>query len=188
MNGDESVSPSNVLDLAVLGVAGALARTTAQLVAGVKQIAGARFQPTTDVIAGRIAALSDRGLLTPTPTGPMGDPLWQPSAAGRAHMHRLLLMHGGSPVDALAAVCARLKICFLEMLDPEARGRVVDDLVVAHRRALNEARVALAGCAGRCALVQRCLARDVERWEAEIAWLEALRFEVEGGASLAAPV
>jgi hypothetical protein len=44
MNGAESWSLSNLLDLAVLGVAGALARTTAQLVAGVKQIAAVAFR------------------------------------------------------------------------------------------------------------------------------------------------
>ena len=82
------------------------------------------------------------------------------------------------PADALAALCVRLKICFLEMIEPEARGAVMIDLIAAHRRALGQAQAALTGCPCRCAFVQRCLVRDVERWQAELAWLEALAGEV----------
>jgi hypothetical protein len=84
------------------------------------------------------------------------------------------MMPSASPAGVLAAVCACLKICFLEMLDPVARDAVMHDLMAAHRRALHQARAALAGCPCRCAFVQRCLARDVERWEAELNWLEGL--------------
>jgi hypothetical protein len=98
-------------------------------------------------------------------------------------MQRLLMMPSGSPVDALAAVCACLKICFLDLLEPEARDAVVDDLMTAHRRALHQARAALTGCPCRCAFVQRYLAREVERWEAEVGWLEALA----GGAEAMRP-
>jgi hypothetical protein len=86
---------------------------------------------------------------------------------------------GGSLFDALAAICACLKICFLDLLEPAARDAVVDDLMAEHRRALHEAQAALAGCPCRCAFVQRYLARDVERWQAELCWLEALAGEVE---------
>jgi hypothetical protein len=79
----------------------------------------------------------------------------------------------------LAAVCACLKICFLDMLEPGARDAVIDDLMAAHRRALQDAQAALTGCPCRCAFVQRYLARDVERWEAELSWLEALASDVE---------
>ena len=77
-------------------------------------------------------------------------------------------------MDALAAVCACLKICFLEMLEPAARDALMVDLMGAHRRALSQAQAALSSCPCRCVFVQRCLARDVERWEAELIWLEAL--------------
>jgi hypothetical protein len=50
--------------------------------------------------------------------------------------------------------------------------------MAAHRRALSRAQAALVGCPCRCAFVQRYLARDVERWEAELVWLEALAGEV----------
>jgi hypothetical protein len=89
------------------------------------------------------------------------------------------MRQSGSPVEALAAVCACLKICFLDMLEPAARDAVIDDLMAAYRRALHEAQAALAGCPCRWAFVQRYLARDVERWEAELSWLEALASEAE---------
>ena len=178
MDAGDFLSPSAVLDLAVLGVASERARTTAEVIAVVKRVGGARFQPTADVIAGRIAALAEAGLLALAPGSAVGGP-WRPSAAGRAQVQRLLMMPSGSPVDALAAVCACLKICFLDLLEPAARDAVIDDLMAGHRRALHQAQAALTGCPCRCAFVQRYLARDVERWEAELGWLEALASEVE---------
>jgi DNA-binding PadR family transcriptional regulator len=175
------LSPSAGLDLAVLGLASERARTAAEVISVVKRVGGTRFRPTTDVIAGRIAALAEAGLLTTADGAPGPAPAemrWRPSASGRAHVERLLLSQSAPPADALAALCACLKICFLEMLEPEARGAVMLDLLAAHRRALDQAQAALTGCPCRCALVQRCLARDVERWEAELGWLEELAGEI----------
>jgi hypothetical protein len=157
------LSPSNLLDLAVLGILSERARTAADVIAIVKRLGGARFQPTSDVVAGRIAALIETGLLTALPDDMPGDVRWQPAASGRAYLQRLLMMPSAAPVDALAAVCACLKICFLEMLEPATRDALMVDLVGAHRRALGQAQAALTSCPCRCVFVQRCLARDVER-------------------------
>jgi Putative AphA-like transcriptional regulator len=179
MEAGELLSPRDVLDLAVLGVTSEHARTLAEVIAVVKRVGGARFQPTAEVIAGRVAALAEAGLLTPVAGAAAAGVLWQPSRAGRARVERLLVMQSSSPVNALAAVCASLKICFLDMLEPDARDAVIDGLMAAHRRALQDAQAALAGCPCRCAFVQRYLAHDVERWQAELSWLEALAREVE---------
>jgi hypothetical protein len=170
-----------VLDLAILGMVGERARSTSALIAAARRVGGGRFQPTGDVIEGRIAALVETGLLVAGV--PSGEPLWQLSAAGRAQIQRLLMSRAGAPGDALAEVCAGLKICFLGLLDPEARGAVLDDLLAAHRRALREAEAARAGCPCRCPFVQRYLARDVERWQAELSWLEALQLTASASAS-----
>jgi hypothetical protein len=94
-------------------------------------------------------------------------------------MDRLLRTPSGPSVYALAAACACLKLCFLELLQPDAREAVIEDLLAAHRHALGQAQAALTGCAWRCPLLQRGLARDVERWEAEVCWLDALAREFE---------
>ena len=151
-------SPSNILDLAVLGVASERARSAPELLAAVRHIGGGRFQPTAEVVGGRIAALAEAGRLVPV-AGEGAGTRWRPSRAGQAHIRRLLLMRSGPPVDALAAVCAYLKICFLEMLEGAARRAVLDDLLAAHRSALSDAEAALAGCPCRCELVRRYLAR-----------------------------
>ena len=166
-------APSNVLDLAVLGVASERARSPRELLAAVRHIGGGRFQPTAEVVSGRIAALAEAGLLVPA-TDEGAETRWRPSRAGQAHVQRLLLMRSGPPVDALAALCTCLKICFLEMLEGAARRAVLDDLLAAHRSALDDAEAALASCPCRCPLVQRYLAHDVERWRAELGWLEGL--------------
>lgn len=169
-----ALSPRTVLDLAVLGVASERPRSRRELTVAVRHIGGRRFQPTVDVVAGRVGALVAAGLLVPV-ADDGAETLWQPSPAGRAHIHRLLLMRSEPPVDALAALCACLKICFLELLDGAARRAVLDDLLAAHRSALSDAEAALAGCPCRCALVQRYLAHEIERWRAELGWLEGLR-------------
>ena len=179
MDAGDLLSPSHVLDLAVLGVTSERARTAADVVAAVKEVSATRFQPVTDVIVGRVGALADAGLLSSARTGASGEVVWRPSLAGRAYMERLLLMPSGPPVYALAAACACLKLCFLELLQPDAREAVIEGLLAAHQQALGQAQAALTGRAWRCPLVQRCLARDVERWEAELCWLDALAREFD---------
>jgi Putative AphA-like transcriptional regulator len=179
MDAGDLLSPSHVLDLAVLGVTSERARTAADMVAAVKEVGAARFRPVTDVILGRVGALAEAGLLSPVRPPSGGEVVWHPSLAGRAYMERLLRMPSGPPGYGLAAACACLKLCFLELLQPDAREAVIEDLLAAHRHALDEAQAALAGCARRCPLVQRCLARDVERWEAELCWIDGLARELE---------
>ena len=64
MDAGDLLSPSDVLDLAVLGVTSERARTAADVVAAVKEVGAARFQPVTDVILGRVGALAEAGLLS----------------------------------------------------------------------------------------------------------------------------
>ena len=178
MDAGDLLSPSQMLDLAVLGVTSERARTAADVVAAVREVGAARLQPVTDVIVGRVGALAAAGLLS-LARSKSGEAVWGPSPAGRAYMERLLLMPSGPPVYALAAACACFKLCFLELLQPDARETVIEDLLATHRHALGQAQAALTGCAWHCPVVQRCLARDVERWEAELSWLDALAREFE---------
>jgi Putative AphA-like transcriptional regulator len=171
----DSWSPGNVLDLAVLGVLSEQPASAPEVVASVRRVGGVSFQPTAEVVNGRIAALARAGLLAPAPDQLADQPCWRSSQAGRARLHDLLMLPSGSPEEAMAGVCARLKICFVDMLEPEARGAMLDDLLGAHRRELARARAALGRCERSWPFARRCLVRDVERWEAELGWLEALR-------------
>ena len=54
MNIRKCLSPGIVLELAVLGVLSERARTAAEVIAIVKRLGGAHFQPTSEVIAGRL--------------------------------------------------------------------------------------------------------------------------------------
>jgi hypothetical protein len=51
---------------------------------------------------------------------------------------------------------------------------VLGDVIAANRRELARARAALERCPCQCRFVERCLAREVQRWEAELLWLEDL--------------
>jgi hypothetical protein len=94
---DDCLSPSAILDLAVLGITSERARSAAEVIGVVKRVGGTRFQPTTDVIAGRIAALADASLLTPAADDPPGGMRWRPSASGRAHVERLRMSQSAPP-------------------------------------------------------------------------------------------
>lgn len=67
MSTSDSSSPSNVIDLAVRGVLNERAYSSRELLAAVRHIGGGRFQPSAEVVAGRIAALAEAGLLAPLP-------------------------------------------------------------------------------------------------------------------------
>ena len=69
------LTPNDVLDLAVLGVTGERARTAQEIVAVVKRVGGPRFQPTGEVIADRVAALAEAGLVAPRPGRTSGEPV-----------------------------------------------------------------------------------------------------------------
>ena len=69
MDAGDLLSPSEMLDLAVLGVTSERARTAADVVAAVKEVGAARFQPVTDVILGRVGALAEAGLLSSARSG-----------------------------------------------------------------------------------------------------------------------
>ena len=175
MISSDTWTPGHVLDLAVLGVVSEQPAGAPEVVAAVRRVGGgASFQPTADVVHGRIAALARAGLLVPASDQASGQRCWRASQGGRLRLRDLLVLPSGSPGEALAAVCVRLKICFVDMLDREARGAMLDDLLGAHRRELALARAALERRPHPSPFARRCLVRDVERWEAELAWLEAL--------------
>lgn len=166
------MTPSNILDLAILGVLSEGAASSETVTRIVKQLGAPGFTPTAEVIEARIADLLHHGRLAHARAGLVLTSL------GQGAIVDLLRVRGPSPAQVLGAVCHTLKVCLLDLVAPEVRREVVDDLIEAHRRELDRARGALACCPCRCRFVEQCLARDVARWESEISWLESIETRV----------
>jgi hypothetical protein len=168
-----AMATTEVLDLAILGVTSYGPTTCETIVRVVQRIGGAKFRPTGEVIGNRMGALLEAGCLISL------DPEESParielSAMGRSAIQRLLHRSTLGPGEALGAVCQTLRLCLLELMPPDLRREVVGDVIAANRRELARARAALERCPCQCRFVERCLARDVQRWEAELLWLEDL--------------
>jgi DNA-binding PadR family transcriptional regulator len=169
------MSPTDVIDLAILGVLSEGPASVTTLTRVIKQLGQPRFAPTSEVVMNRIERLCAQGRIEATPD--TFDELMV-TERGRAAVADLLRGAAPSPAETLGAVCQTLRVCLLDMVAPEARGDIVDDMIQAHRLERDRAVRALACCPCRCRLVQRYLARDVERWETEISWLEAIADDV----------
>lgn len=166
------MKPSQLIDLAVLGILSEGPAPAATLARLVKRLGAPGFVPTTDVIDTRIGHLLAEGSLAPR-----GGAMLALTARGRERIRELLRAGGPSPAEALGAACQRLRVCLLDLLPAPAREEVIADMIACHRRELDQARDALKRCPCRCRFVERCLAREVERWESELGWLASFAGE-----------
>jgi hypothetical protein len=169
------MSPSDVIDLAILGVLSEGPASVPTLTRVVKRLGQPRFAPTSEVVVTRIERLLARSRIARTPDA--CDELML-TERGCAAVADLLRGAGPSPAEALGAVCQTLRVCLLDMVAPDLQRDIVVDMIQAHRLERDRAVRALACCPCRCRFVERYLARDVERWEAEISWLETIANDV----------
>jgi hypothetical protein len=181
-----TLTPEDILDLAMLGAAAEAALPVGALPVILREIGGDAVTPTADVVAGRAADLAARGLLVEAPTlggGAMGGGAWAvaTSAAGRRHA-RALMCRPGPPVDSpLGAVADRLRLCLLDLLDPADRGAVLMQLETARRERLGRLRRAETHCPCRHSFMRRWLAHETGRLDAELSWIG--RLASKGGAT-----
>ena len=160
----------DVIDLAILGILSEGPIPAPTVVRAVKQVGLPRLMPTSEVVEGRIGRLLAEGRVAVAEVE--GELVLTEHGCGA--IADLLRAAGPSPAEALGAVCQTLRICLLDRVAPEVRQEIVADMIHAHRRERDRARRALTRCPCRCRFVERCLARDVERWDAEIGWLETI--------------
>lgn len=166
------MKPSELIDLAVLGILSEGPASAPTLPRLVKRLGAPAFVPTTDVIETRLGHLLADGAVNAAAGGVL-----ELTARGRQRIPDLLRAAGPSPAEALGAACHRLRVCLLDLLPPANRDEVIEDMIACHRRELDCARNALERCPCRCRFVERCLAREVARWESELGWLESIAIE-----------
>lgn len=169
---------ADVLDLAVLGAAVEAALPVGALPVILREIGGDAVTPTLDVIAGRAADLVARGLLVEVPM-PGGDiSAVTTSAAGQRHA-RALMQRPGPPVDSpLGAVADRLRLCLLDLLEPDDRAAVLAQLETVRRERLGRLRRAETCCPCRRGFMRRWLAHETDRLDAELGWIGRLAGDI----------
>jgi hypothetical protein len=159
--------------MAVLGIVHDEFSTFREIVPAAKSLAGADWQPTADVLAGALEIALSTGLLTSTERG------HALTEQGHLHLATLVQAPPTAARGGTARTAAALKVCFLGVLDLEARDLVIDELI---RLQEQELHTLLDSCA-RCPAASICsrlwMAREVERLRGEIAWLSLLKADLE---------
>ena len=172
------LASGDIIDLAVPGAAADGPLPVGALPVILREIGGDAVSPTIEVVMARATALAARGLLLEAPTlgGGMGNRSWAiaTSDAGLRHA-RDLLRRPGPPVDSpLGVVADRLRLCLLDLLEPEARGAVLAQLEAARIERRDRLRRAEARCPCRHAFMRRWLAHETGRLDAELSWIGTL--------------
>jgi len=175
------LNSTDIIDLAVLGAATEGPLPVAALPVILREIGGDAVSPTVDVVMARATALVARGLLAEAPTLGGSNASWAVATrdAGRRHA-RELLRRPGPPVDSpLGVVADRLRLCLLDLLEPDERAAVLTQLEAARIERRDRLRRAEAHCPCRHAFMRRWLAHETGRLDAELSWIETLAQEAD---------
>ena len=124
MRSEALLNSTTLVDLALIGLLTDRARRGAVLIQAVRALGGDRFKPTADFVEDRLIALIGQGFVT---VGERGDELCL-SPDGPAHLIRLLRLELDPGASVLQAFCVSLKLCFLDLVGPEARGDIAGAL------------------------------------------------------------
>lgn len=159
-------SAGELIDLAALGCLAEQPRSPDAVVGFVRTAGGPTFTPTTEVVVARLERLVEASCASTSGRGEACR--LRLTERGRARLVRLLRCEAEPQAGGLSSVWTLLKLCFLEQLGPELRGDVLASLIAGRRRRLWDIERRRAGA---CPALERCLARAIEREEAELAWL-----------------
>ena len=179
--------------LAMLAVLGAVSEgfgTFAEIAATARSIAPCDWQPTRDVLIGAANEALDDGLLCRDDPAERDDraeragaPRLAISDAGQGRLCDLLRRRAPDCRGPIGRAATALKVCFLGALDPESACGMLEDLSRSLRGDLTTLRQGCGACPARRDYALRCMDREIERIEQEIAWLERLQADLHAGRS-----
>jgi DNA-binding PadR family transcriptional regulator len=163
---------NDILDLGILGLTALQPMTATGLVSHLRCLGRPLFTPTAEVVGGRIDALTDDGLIEAVRHRRAA--LLRPTAAGRAWLRRLLCRPDGGESAAQRDQLFQLRISLLDLVDAADRAEVLRDLAQQRRVDLAAAEVAMQTWRANGRYSRLWLRRQVERINADLAWLERL--------------
>jgi hypothetical protein len=168
------MTPSDVTQLAVLGIADRCPTTLTEIVETARTLAPLDWQPTTDTIHATVERSVERRLAEcHTPSTPGGGVL-QTTPCGRIRILELLRTPLPAATGGFLRTCISVKACFLDHVPLLERGDLAFELAAVYRQArgimnhLNQLPHPLAGTA------LRNLRAEIVRLDSEIVWLEAM--------------
>lgn len=163
---------SDILDLGILGLTALQPMTAPALVSHLRCVGRPLFTPTAEVVGSRIEALSDAGLIEEGRN--RRALLLRPTAAGRSRLRRLLCRPDDSDSAAQRDQLFQLRTSLLDLVDAADRAEVLRDLAQQRRVDLAAAEVAMQTWRANGRYSRLWLRRQVERINADLAWLERL--------------
>lgn len=142
------------------------------IVSLVKHIVGRAWQPTSDVIAQSLADLAAAGLVQPDNPGRAWDTVRHAiTPHGRAMLDRLLR----APIGAAPSPAAiPLKVCFLDLLPPDAQHVEVQGILAWYDRELAHMQEAIRRCACDWPNVPGWIGLEASSLEAQRDWFRGL--------------
>lgn len=171
-----STTPKEATQLAILGIVARAPALGTEIVSLVKHIVGRAWQPTSDVIAVNLEELQARRMVTRADVGRDWDTTrYAITEDGRRVLNDLLQAPlPRSPVGPDSSAIA-LKVCFLDLLEPDEAAAQVSDLLDLYDREIRHSRDALARCACDWPHVPGWMELEVTRLVAERDWFRDLQ-------------
>jgi hypothetical protein len=163
---------NDILDLGILGLTALQPMAAAALVSHLRCLGRPLFTPTAEVVGSRIDALIDDRLIEEARHRRAA--LLRPTAAGKAWLRRLLCRPGGGESAAQRDQLFQLRISLLDLVEAADRAEVLRDLAQQRRVDLAAAEVAMQTWRANGRFSRLWLRRQVERINADLAWLERL--------------
>ena len=174
-----ALTANDLVTLTVLGTVFEGYQSYAHVLTAARSIASADWQPTGDLVTGALAkAINDGYLRVRGRTKSIRTARFAISSAGKARLRELLSRATPRCRDSLGRVATSLKVCFLGALGTEGACALLDDLSQGHLRELQGLRVGCEACPAAQGFAGRCVGREIERLEQELAWLGRVRADL----------
>jgi hypothetical protein len=173
------LNPMDYPRLTALGVIASGASCLNDIRAAMCSLAAPAWTPTAEVADAALIALKSMGYLHAQHVGDDGTVVTRITMTrrGRTHLQALLMRPLRSSLGGIGAVGTTLKIYFLPLLEAPARNDALAALLQCYRRDLRRLRRRSFGHAAYGRYAAQWIARECERLENDIAWIERVQAE-----------
>ena len=177
---DKSLMPKEAIRLAALGLLERGPARYGDLANEVRHFTTRYWGPTLDVMASSIELMRLEGLIDVQAEGETpGDAVLRLTDAGRDELQELLGAQVRVASSDFNKLIVALKLRFLDALGPDERVEQAEDLIELREAELARLKDLRAAHAGDNSYFARWLDHDIERIEADLAWFQGLRDDLE---------
>ena len=172
--------PNEAVRLAALGLLSDEPKSYARLADEVRHFTTRYWGQTLDVMASSIELLRFEDLVEAIDDGGTpGEALLRLTGKGRAELHELMRAAVRAPAGDFSKLVVALKLRFLHLLPPTEQREQTEALIESSEGELARLRDLRAARAGEDSPFARWLDHDIARTEADIAWFQGLRRDLD---------